>query len=343
MNYYEKIFNLIPDFIFIHDNTGLIKIMNQSAAEYFKDVTTLDRIVTDDKILGKIYTFEEHSPVKGVEINLTLPGGNEMEFEINSYVFKDDASKPLKMTILKNITHVKEVERQFCLAQKQEVVGAMAAGFAHDFKNILNNIKLYLKLIKQSEQMEQVEKYCGVIDELINDSNGFIRQVLSIARDRSNNLEEVVLGDVIEETLQVLERILPKNVGIVFTDMAKNAVIKIVKTRFINAIFNLCLNSVDAIGNNAGTIRITTERTSISGNHYVKITVTDNGSGIPHNIIDKIFNTFYTTKKYGTGLGLPMVKLAIKDFGGSIEVESEEGFFTTFKIFLPEVIYGEHR
>jgi len=159
--------------------------------------------------------------------------GNEMEFEINSYVFKDDASKPLKMTILKNITHVKEVERQFCLAQKQEVVGAMAAGFAHDFKNILNNIKLYLKLIKQSEQREQVEKYCGVIDDLINDSNGFIRQVLSIARDRSNSFEEVVLGDVIEETLQVLERILPKNISIIFTDMARNAVIKIVKTRFI--------------------------------------------------------------------------------------------------------------
>jgi len=64
MNYYEKIFNLIPDFIFIHDNAGHIRIMNQSAFVYFKDVTTLDRVIQDDKTLGKIYTFEEHSPIK---------------------------------------------------------------------------------------------------------------------------------------------------------------------------------------------------------------------------------------------------------------------------------------
>ncbi|MCA1927933.1 MAG: hypothetical protein LDL09_05890 [Calditerrivibrio sp.] len=343
MNYYKKIFNLIPDMIFIHDNTGLIKNMNNAASVYFKGYSSLSNVIKDARIVNKIYNFHSESCINCGEITMTLLNGKNMEFEISSQIFDAGFGRKLKMTILRNISDVKEIEKQFCIAQKQEAIGAMAVGFAHDFKNILSNIKLYLKLIKQSSSIEQVIAYSGVVEDIIADSNNFVKHVLNIARDRSLELEDVVISELLAEDLEIIERILPRNVTISLTDMARNAVVKIMSSRFTNVIFNLCLNSVDAIGGNQGHIHISTERTEIGGVSFIKITVTDNGPGIPKNIINKVFDNFFTTKKHGSGLGLAMVKLAVKDFGGFVEVESEEGVFTSFKIFLPEVIYGEDK
>ncbi len=341
MYYYKKIFDLLPDYVFIHDNDGNIKKMNASALVFFKGYDNIYKIIKEERIVNKIFNLTGEVPLKAGETTLLLPNQEKIVVEITSRVFESSFGKSLRLTIFKNITHVKEVEKQFCLAQKQEAIGAMAAGFAHDFKNILNNIKIYLKLIKQSTSFEQISNYVDIIDDMVKDSNNFIKHVLNVTRDNSSNFEDVVIADLIRDDLDIIERVLPKNITIDFVDMAKNAIVRIIKSRFTHAIFNLVLNSMEAIGPNPGNILISIERTMINQQPFVKISVTDNGPGIPANIIDRIFENFFTTKSYGSGLGLSMVRLAVNDFGGYINVESQEGSFTTFKIFLPEVTYGD--
>lgn len=343
MYYYKKIFDLIPDYVFIHENNGHIKKMNSSATTYFKGYDNVYKIIKEERIINKIYNLQGDLPLKAGEITINLPNQDRIVVEITTRSFENSFGKSMKLTIFKNITHVKEVEKQFCLAQKQEAIGAMAAGFAHDFKNILNNIKIYLRLIKQSTSFEQISNYVDIIDNMVKDSNNFIKHVLNVTRDNSSNFEDVIIADLIKDDLDIIERVLPKNITIDFVDMAKNAVVRVIKSRFTHAIFNLVLNSMEAIGSNPGNILISVERTMINNQPFIKISVTDNGPGIPANIIDRIFENFFTTKSYGSGLGLSMVRLAVNDFGGYINVESQEGSFTTFKIFLPEVIYGESR
>lgn len=317
--------------------------MNSSATTYFKGFDNVYKIIKEERIINKIYNLQGDLPLKAGEITINLPNQDRIVVEITTRSFENSFGKSMKLTIFKNITHVKEVEKQFCLAQKQEAIGAMAAGFAHDFKNILNNIKIYLRLIKQSTSFEQISNYVNIIDDMVKDSNNFIKHVLNVTRDNSSNFEDVIIADLIKDDLDIIERVLPKNITIDFVDMAKNAVVRVIKSRFTHAIFNLVLNSMEAIGSNPGNILISVERTMINNQPFIKISVTDNGPGIPANIIDRIFENFFTTKSYGSGLGLSMVRLAVNDFGGYINVESQEGSFTTFKIFLPEVIYGESR
>lgn len=317
--------------------------MNSSATTYFKGFDNVYKIIKEERIINKIYNLQGDLPLKAGEITINLPNQDRIVVEITTRSFENSFGKSMKLTIFKNITHVKEVEKQFCLAQKQEAIGAMAAGFAHDFKNILNNIKIYLRLIKQSTSFEQISNYVDIIDDMVKDSNNFIKHVLNVTRDNSSNFEDVIIADLIKDDLDIIERVLPKNITIDFVDMAKNAVVRVIKSRFTHAIFNLVLNSMEAIGSNPGNILISVERTMINNQPFIKISVTDNGPGIPANIIDRIFENFFTTKSYGSGLGLSMVRLAVNDFGGYINVESQEGSFTTFKIFLPEVIYGESR
>lgn len=317
--------------------------MNSSATTYFKGYDNVYKIIKEERIINKIYNLQGDLPLKAGEITINLPNQDRIVVEITTRSFENSFGKSMKLTIFKNITHVKEVEKQFCLAQKQEAIGAMAAGFAHDFKNILNNIKIYLRLIKQSTSFEQISNYVDIIDNMVKDSNNFIKHVLNVTRDNSSNFEDVIIADLIKDDLDIIERVLPKNITIDFVDMAKNAVVRVIKSRFTHAIFNLVLNSMEAIGSNPGNILISVERTMINNQPFIKISVTDNGPGIPANIIDRIFENFFTTKSYGSGLGLSMVRLAVNDFGGYINVESQEGSFTTFKIFLPEVIYGESR
>ncbi|MEF3254020.1 MAG: hypothetical protein K6348_00405 [Deferribacterales bacterium] len=342
MYYYKKIFNLIPDFIFVHDDVGLIKNMNQAALLHYKNFKYLSEVIKDAKIINKIYNYKEDKCLNCGEISITLPNGSTIDVEISSYPFEIAFGKSYKLTILKNISQMKEIEKQFCIAQKQEAIGAMAAGFAHDFKNILNNIKLYVKLIKQSSDIDQIKNYTNVIENIITDSNEFVKQVLNVARDKSSKFEKIVLSDLLSELVHILERVIPRNVSIGFTDMAKNAIVNIIKTRFINMVLNLCQNAVEAIGSNSGHIHIATERIEQNNIKYIKLSVTDNGPGIPKDILNKIFDNFFTTKSGGTGLGLAMVKLAAKDFGGYVEVESELGVSTTFKIFIPEAKYGDN-
>ncbi|MGC8925848.1 MAG: two-component system sensor histidine kinase NtrB [Calditerrivibrio sp.] len=339
--YYKKIFDLLPDYIFIHDKDGYIKKMNNTSLKYFKGCENIYTIIKEERIINKIYNHSSDLPLKAGETSLILPNRDKIVINITSRNFETSFSKHYKLTIFKDITHVKDVEKQFCIAQKQEAIGAMAAGFAHDFKNILNNIKLYLRLIMQSGDLSQVSKYAGIIENMIQDSNNFIRHVLNVTRDTSANYEEVMIGELIREDLNIIERILPKNINIDFIDMAKNAIVRLIRSRFTQVIFNLVLNSVEAIGQNSGDILISIERTNIKEKPFVKLSISDNGPGIPANIIDRIFEMFFTTKPNGSGLGLSMVKMAINDFGGYISVESQEGSSTTFKIFLPEVVYGE--
>ncbi|MCX8084485.1 MAG: HAMP domain-containing histidine kinase [Calditerrivibrio sp.] len=341
MYYYKKIFDILPGYIFIHDNDGNIKKMNAPAATLFKNYDNIYKIIKDERIINKIFNFSSNLTLKAGETTLILPNNEKIVVDITTKLFETGFKKHLKLTIFKDITNIKEVEKQFCLAQKQEAIGAMAAGFAHDFKNILNNIKIYLKLIKQSKSLDQIYDYANIIEDMIRDSNDFIKHILSITRDTSSNYEEVVISELLREDIEIMERVLPKNISIELVDMAKNAVVRIIKSRFTHAIFNLCLNSVEAIGTKPGNIMISIERAILDSKPFVRISVTDNGCGIPQKIIDKIFDNFFTTKSNGSGLGLSMVKLAITDFGGHIKVESEEGHWTTFKIFLPEVIYGE--
>jgi signal transduction histidine kinase len=202
---------------------------------------------------------------------------------------------------------------------------------------MLQNINIYISLIKRSKDSEEVALHCNTIKQMIDDSNEFIKNILTLSKNQKKEFEKINLDQVIKETVSLIEKILPENISISYLNFASGCEIKTVATMLKQILINLAQNSAEALKNTEKAfISIVVEKTSIKLMDFIKIDFKDNGKGISGEKIDKIFDPFFTTnEKSGTGLGLTMVKILVKELGGFIDVNSKYGEGTCFSIYLP--------
>lgn len=252
---------------------------------------------------------------------------------------------------LVDVSEQKQIELQLAQAQKMQAIGQLAGGVAHDFNNLLTAIQLRLDELLQRHPLGD-PSYDGLneIRQTGVRAADLVRKLLAFSRKQTVQREVLELGELISEFEVLLRRLLREDVKLV-TEYGRNLpLVRADKSQLETAVMNLAVNARDAVraAGSGGTVRIRTARVTnveaanlgykgLPMGDMALIEVSDDGPGIPAEVVGKIFDPFFTTKPVGegTGLGLATVYGIVKQSDGWIHVDSEPGQGAVFRIFLP--------
>lgn len=241
-----------------------------------------------------------------------------------------------------------ELESHLRQAQKMEAIGMLAGGIAHDFNNILSSILGFSSfLLSKVEQESPLYRPLSLIEKSAVHAADLTRQLLAFSRKKNLELIPVPLNSVISDVTGILEHSLKKTIR-VETVFDKNLPMVLGDQGQLNQIImNLCINAGEAMEEKGGTLRIETRfrpltprekgvLLDVPGN-LVCVSVSDTGKGMSEEVVEHIFDPFYTTKEGsgGTGLGLSIVYGLVSKHGGDIRVESQKNKGSCFTIYLP--------
>jgi PAS domain S-box-containing protein len=250
--------------------------------------------------------------------------------------------------VLRDITEKVETESQLRQFQKMEAVGRLTGGVAHDFNNLLTVIMGNLQLLERTIQGD--EKSLSRLSKVMSAAKSgadLTRRLLSFSRQQVLEIQAVDINEVVREMEQMLFRTMGEDITISTLLSTAPCIGRTDKNQLENALLNLCINARDAMPN-GGCLTLETQwrhldeayahrHLELQGGDYVEIAVTDTGTGIPADITEQIFEPFFTTKHSGkgTGLGLSTIFGFMKQSGGHINVYSEPGLGSTFKLLVP--------
>ncbi|MCP4551812.1 MAG: response regulator, partial [Bacteroidetes bacterium] len=235
-------------------------------------------------------------------------------------------------------------------SQKMESIGTLAGGIAHDFNNILFPIIGYTEMLLEDipndspfqESLNAI--YTGALR-----AKDLVTQILTFSRQENREMKLLKISPIVEEALKLVRSTIPTTIKIIQDIRSDYSVIKADPTQIHQIVMNLTTNASHAMADSGGELRIgikevIIDRGKISTSamkpgSYVCLFVGDTGLGMPQNVKDKIFDPFYTTKENGkgTGMGLSVVHGIVASLGGVIEVDSEYGVGTEFRVYLPIV------
>ncbi len=240
------------------------------------------------------------------------------------------------------------IQNQLVQAQKLQTIGALAAGVAHDFNNLLLAIRGNVGLLLMDPNLaESMRVRLDQAEQAAVRASGLSQQLLSFSRASEEKVAVLDFNQVLSETADLAKRILRGKVTLKLQPAPEPIKVQMDATRATQALLNLCVNGNDAMPE-GGTLTIATARVTLEaaqaakvrkapGTVFARCSVTDSGTGIPPEVLPRIFNPFFTTKEKGkgTGLGLSIVHGVVAKAGGFIDVESKVGIGTTFHLYLP--------
>lgn len=298
------------------------------------------------KILEAI---EVHGRASNLELTYFTKSGKHLILNYYGQIIPVAGEKRL-LSIALDITEQRRIEQQYYQSQKMESIGRLAGGVAHDFNNMLSII------IGQAElslmQIEQSDPRRGRLEQILDAANRsaeITSQLLAFSRNQTIEPRVLDLNATVSGMLNMLRRLIGEDIDLTWNPGHGLRKVKIDPSRFDQIMANLCVNARDAV-DGVGTIDIQTGNVSIekgrwcddadiAPGEYVMISVSDNGCGMSRDVMEHIFEPFYTTKEVGrgTGLGLATVFGIVRQSGGNIKVYSEPGQGTTFRIYFPAV------
>jgi signal transduction histidine kinase/ActR/RegA family two-component response regulator len=248
----------------------------------------------------------------------------------------------------------KKLQAQLLQAHKMESVGRLAGGVAHDFNNMLGVILGHTELALL--RTDDKHKLCSDLNEIqkaAKRSADITKQLLAFARKQTISPRQLDLNDTVESMLNMLRRLIGENIDLAWNPAPHIWSVKIDPSQIDQILANLCVNARDAISG-VGKLTIETGRKSFDEAYcnehpgvipgdFALLAVSDNGCGMDKEILDNLFEPFFTTKEVGkgTGLGLATIYGIVKQNNGFINVYSEPGQGSTFKIYLPRLVAEE--
>jgi signal transduction histidine kinase len=246
----------------------------------------------------------------------------------------EEWSKELEGRVKEKATELEAAYQQVLQSEKMAILGYLSTGMAHDIRNPLNIINLFLQILKDElEDDEKKQEYLSVISDNVTRINQILEKLLESSKRPSYQLKLHDINEIIKNTISLYEHQAFLQHVDIMTDLGADLPELEVDYNEIEQIFsNLIINSFYVLSR-GGTITIKTRFNDGS----LIISVSDDGVGITKKDLDSIFDPFFTTKetKKGSGLGLSVVQRVVKTYGGTIDVTSEVGKYTTFSIKLP--------
>ena len=289
--------------------------------------------------------FETRQPV---EYEWNSP--QDKTYQIHDYPFDDVDGSPMVLELGIDITERKALEAQLLQAQKMEAVGRLAGGVAHDFNNLLMAIMGYGELIRSSlREDDPLYKYSDDILKATERAASLTQQLLAFSRRQVTQPQVLNLNRVAVDLEKMLGRLIGEHIHLEIEADPALGPVKADPGQMNQIIMNLAINARDAMPA-GGRLILATANIDFTASHqcysaaappgpYVKLAVSDTGSGMDAATLNHLFEPFFTTKEMGkgTGLGLPMVYGIVKQNHGYIEVESQPGQGTTFNLYLPRL------
>ena len=244
----------------------------------------------------------------------------------------------------------KKLEAQLMQAQKMEALGTLAGGIAHDFNNILSAIIAYAEGGKHI--VPDTDKVRKNIDEILKVSSrarDLVKQILAFSRRTKHEYIQLKLDATVKESLKMLRAILPKTIEI-RQNLPANGRVMADSTQIHQVVMNLCSNAAHAMGERGGVLEVSLNKVDVHEGAeafaldlppgpYLRLSVSDTGHGMTPEVLERIFDPYFTTKEKGrgTGLGLSVVHGIVKSHKGAITCKSMPGEGTTIDIYLPEI------
>lgn len=250
--------------------------------------------------------------------------------------------------VFRDISEEEKIQSQLLHSRKMDALGQLAGGVAHDFNNMLTGILGCTEVLLGSEEDKEKVEYLQTIMDAATRSSELTRKLLSFSRKRSRVLRTMNLHQTIEQAVSLLERTIDRNVEIEMKLECPHPIMVGDSSEIQNLFLNLGINGSDAMPQ-GGTLSFQSENLEVNQSlslmypfhihpgTYLKITVSDTGTGIPEEDLSRIFDPFYSTKDEGkgTGLGLASVYACVNHHSGSIKVYSEQGVGTSFSVLFP--------
>jgi two-component system cell cycle sensor histidine kinase/response regulator CckA len=359
---FARLFQAAPIAIATVDADGAVSATNAAFASMFG----VDADDSEKASLESLVEPESHQAVRRA-LEAATAGQGQIEPVDVTFVGPEERSGRLYLSPIEeaqgeneaaiayaiDTTEQRALEMQIAQSQKMQAVGQLAGGIAHDFNNMLTAIIGFSDfLLMNHRPTDPAFQDIMNIKQNANRAAGLVRQLLAFSRQQTLRPQVLQLGDVLSELSILLGRLLGENVELTLDQASGLWPVKADLHQFEQVIINLAVNARDAMPD-GGKLAIRTANVSelqsrelglgrVPPGEYVMIEVRDTGLGMSGDVKQKIFEPFFSTKEVGrgTGLGLSTVYGIIKQTGGYIYAESEEGEGTTMRVYLPRYVEG---
>ncbi len=365
----HNILQVMSESLFLLDPAGLIVTINRAALKltgHSKEAllgrsfeSLVARYVSSGGGFDELFAAETFH---AVELRLVVHGGRRVPVRCSGALLREQAGRVAGMVLvvaditeriraeeerLQSLVEQHRLEEQLQQSQKMEAIGTLAGGVAHDINNVLGAVLGFASALKFETNLGDDES--RDVDNIViacQRGRDLTRNLLGFARKGKYVKEKLSLNEMIHLLDELLSRTVSKRVEI---DLHLEKDIKPIegdRSQLNQALMNVCINAVDAM-NGRGRLEIETDNLQIAGDlaaglelppgRYVRISMSDTGKGMSRETMSRAFEPFFTTKSQGegTGLGLSMVYGTIRNHGGAVTLESEDGRGTSVSIFLP--------
>ena len=280
----------------------------------------------------------EHGKVIAEDLVILRRDGRRVPGQVSANAFRLRGQRG-GQGIFRDVSKIRQAQEQLRQAQKLEAIGTLAGGIAHDFNNLLTPILGYTELAMlrlpedhpARQDLAEVRAAAGRAKELV-------RQILTFSRRGRPEPRPLLLQPLVKESVKFLRSSLPSSIEIQVEIDPDCGPVFCDPTEAQQVLLNLCTNAYHAMRQSGGVVEIHLTRVVDARGAWACLTVCDTGVGIPAEMIDRIFEPYFSTKPQGegTGLGLAVVHGIVSNYGGRIEVRSEQGMGTIMSVYLPE-------